>query len=191
MMWSKPDNSTLFFFWSHFSLCGCLRQASSALFSERMDEDTCGWQWRMRGGMSKQPSRVREVSQREEKSTELEIKVGKNIYKASVEDFLKRRSSSQMSFFQARKKIEVSSSWWNSSDRFWKPPPDIIFTDVNIKMNSMYHVKKDTVLWLLSVYSFGITVTRTHTHTNTHSLECPVNLMCNLMFCTIGGNWRT
>lgn len=61
----------------------------------------------------------------------------KHIYEASVEDFLSRWRNSRM----WRK--EVSSSWWNSSDRFQKPPPEIIFTDVNIKMNTMCCVKKE------------------------------------------------
>lgn len=54
LSWCGPNQMILvfliFFSWRHCSLCGCLRRASSALFSERMDEDACGWRWRMRGG---------------------------------------------------------------------------------------------------------------------------------------------
>lgn len=66
-----------------------------------------GWLGRGGGAVSKQPSRVGEVSQREEKSKEL--KVGK-IYKVSMEDFLRRWRNSQMSLFQTPEKMEVSSS---------------------------------------------------------------------------------
>lgn len=77
-----------------------------------MDEDTCGWQQRVGveegGGLSKQPSRVGEVSQREEKSEEPEIKGGKKnyiyVYKVRVEDFLKSWRNSQMSFFRLEEK---------------------------------------------------------------------------------------
>lgn len=39
-----------------------------------------GWRWKGGGALSKQPSRVGEVSQREEKSEEPEIKGGKKLY---------------------------------------------------------------------------------------------------------------
>lgn len=113
MMWSKPDDSTLFSFFSeataasvaasigppqHCSLKGWMRIRVGG--REGWGEGWGGGE----GALSKQPSRVGEVSQREEKSKELEIKVGKNIYKVNVEDFLKRWRNSQMSFFPDSRK---------------------------------------------------------------------------------------
>lgn len=55
-----------------------------------------GWWW---AALSKQPSRLGEVSQREEKCEEPEIKRGKYIYEVSVGDFLRtwRNSDSRKS----------------------------------------------------------------------------------------------
>lgn len=61
----------------------CSRLRSSALFLERMDEATCGWLWRVRGGKdSEQTAQLSTfeaqwaVSQREKKREEREKEIG-------------------------------------------------------------------------------------------------------------------
>lgn len=109
-----------------------LRLPPSALLSIVLWKDGWGYVWVAakggggRGGgteQTAQPSRRGESDGREKWGARDQ---------GSVEDFLKSQRNSQMSFFRLKEKWR----WVQLRE----PPADVTFTEVDVKMNNIYHV---------------------------------------------------